>query len=138
GLATPPERARTHHERAPLHRQPSGRTRVHPASGAGPHERDRPDGRPEHRHQRSRLSLMLVRLYAVAASAQIVQAILSAGALLLLARLLSPSELGIYLLLFSTATIVAVAVAAGPHAAHLILAARTPASRPALNGQGAL
>jgi O-antigen/teichoic acid export membrane protein len=80
---------------------------------------------------------MLVRLYAVAASAQVLQALLSAGALLLLARLLSPSELGVYLLLFSAATILGVAVAAGPHAAHLILAARSPALRPELNGQGA-
>lgn len=80
---------------------------------------------------------MLVRLYAVAASAQVLQAMLSVGVLLLLARLLSPSQLGVYLLLFAGATILAVAVAAGPHAAHLILAARTPTSRPELNGQGA-
>lgn len=79
---------------------------------------------------------MLVRLYAVAASAQVVQAILVAISLFLLARLLAPAELGLYLLLLAAAAIASVFIAAGPQGAHLILASRSPDERAELHGQG--
>lgn len=79
---------------------------------------------------------VLVKLYAIAASAQAVQAVLVAISLFLLARLLAPAELGIYLLLLAAAAIASVLIAAGPQAAHLIIASRSPDERAELHGQG--
>lgn len=77
---------------------------------------------------------MLARHYALTATAQVVQTILSIVALFALARILQPAEFGQAVLLTTVVALWTIATSAGLQAAILILVARDAALRPALHG----
>lgn len=78
---------------------------------------------------------MFVRRLAITSGGQVVQLVLNTVALILLARVLAPEELGIFLLLAATLALLGVALTAGPQASVLVAGARSQAAFANLHGQ---
>ena len=78
---------------------------------------------------------MFVKRLAITSVAQVVQLVLNTVALVLLARLLAPDELGVFLLLTATLALLGVALTAGPQASVLVAGAKSEVALANLHGQ---